>query len=155
MNFLRKIKNKLYHGLLCSILMGPTLFVSSSNVLASDSAIILLYHRFSSPVQSGTSLSKDNFSAHIRELSSSNYAVLPLAQLIKKLDLGTTLPKRSVVITIDDAYESFLSIAWPLLKEAGLPATLFLTTQPINSGKKGYLNWSQIKTLTKEAFRSD
>ena len=150
MDLLRKIKNKFYQGLLCSILIGPILFVLSSNVLASNSAIILLYHRFSNPVQSGTSLSKDNFSDHIKELSSGNYAVLPLAQLIKNLDVGTTLPKRSVVITIDDAYESFLSIAWPLLKEAGLPATLFLTTQPINSGKKGYLDWSQIKKLTQE-----
>ena len=150
MDFLRNIKTKLNWGLLCSILVGPTLFISSPDVLASNSAIVLLYHRFSNPGQSETSISKDNFSDHVKELSSGNYSVLPLAQLIKNLDVGVSLPKRSVVVTIDDAYESFLNIAWPLLKEAGLPATLFLTTQPINSGKNGYLNWSQIRTLTQE-----
>ena len=150
MDFLRKIKTKLIQGLLYSVLIGATLYIASSNVLASNSAVILLYHRFSNPVQSETSLSKDSFSDHVKELSSGKYSVLSLAQLIKHLDIGTSLPKRSVVITIDDAYDSFLSTAWPLLKEAGLPATLFLTTQPINSEKKGYLNWPQIRTLTKE-----
>jgi len=147
MKFFGKLENKLNRVLLCLSLIGQIVFICSSYALASNSAVILLYHRFSDPAQSETSLSKDSFTDHVKELSSGDYSVLPLAQLIEKLNIGAAIPERSVVITIDDAYESFLSTAWPLLKEAALPVTLFLTTQPINSQKKGYLGWSQIKTL--------
>ncbi|HAA93544.1 MAG TPA: chitin deacetylase [Rhodospirillaceae bacterium] len=115
---------------------------------ATESAIGLLYHRFAESDHPATSLSVEKFSSHIKELNSGEYTVLPLADLIDKLEKQEPLPKRAVVITIDDAYVSVYKHAWPLLKKAALPVTLFLTTQPVDSGQQGYLSWEQLKEMT-------
>jgi peptidoglycan/xylan/chitin deacetylase (PgdA/CDA1 family) len=38
------------------------------------------------------------------------------------------LPRRAVLLTFDDAYRDFATLAWPLLRERGLPATVFIPT---------------------------
>ncbi len=57
-----------------------------------------------------------------------NYQVLPLQQIVDHLKEGAALPKRSVAITFDDGYESNFQLAYPILQEFSLPATIFLTS---------------------------
>ena len=152
MSFIKKISCKTKNGFISSILVGLIISNSAWSVNASDDAIILLYHKFSEPAKSTISINRDNFSNHIKELTSGPYNVLPLAQLIRSLEINQALPERTIIITLDEAYESILKNAWPLLKANGLPATLFLTTQPINIGKKGYLSWGQIKKMVKQGL---
>ncbi len=38
------------------------------------------------------------------------------------------MPRRSLVLTFDDAYRDFADTAWPALKERGVPVTLFVAT---------------------------
>ncbi|MEI6535305.1 MAG: polysaccharide deacetylase family protein [Verrucomicrobiaceae bacterium] len=59
---------------------------------------------------------------------SKHYQVLPLAQIVDHLKEGIPLPKRSVAITFDDGYESNYQLAFPILRQYSLPATVFLTT---------------------------
>ena len=35
--------------------------------------------------------------------------------------------------------------AWPYLKQNNIPFILFVSTEPV--GKKGYMNWAQIKEI--------
>lgn len=53
--------------------------------------------------------------------------VLPLGEALSRLRT-TTLPPRSVCITVDDGDSSFYLRAWPLLREFGFPSTLYWTT---------------------------
>ena len=54
--------------------------------------------------------------------------VVPLPAMIRALKAGETLPAGTVAITFDDGYESNYRLAFPVLREFGLPATIFLTT---------------------------
>ncbi len=53
--------------------------------------------------------------------------------------------KKKILITIDDGFKSFYTHAWPYLKKNNIPFILFVSTEPI--GKKGYMNWDEIKEI--------
>lgn len=55
------------------------------------------------------------------------FNVLPLAEAIERLSAGT-LPPRATAITFDDGYRSLHELALPVLRERGLPATVFVTS---------------------------
>ncbi len=56
------------------------------------------------------------------------YRVVSMPEVLEAVEKGTPLPKRAVLITFDDAYADFAEIAWPLLKQFRLPATMFVPT---------------------------
>jgi len=56
------------------------------------------------------------------------YEVMPLAEMIRQLNTGQTLPQGAVAITFDDGLASNYQLGFPVLKELGLPATIFLAT---------------------------
>ena len=58
------------------------------------------------------------------------------------------LPERYVVLTVDDAYLSFLNGALPLLRRHKVPVTLFVSTSSV--GAEGYLTWDQLRQLAEE-----
>ena len=57
---------------------------------------------------------------------------------------------KEILITIDDAFQSFYLEAWPYLKKNKIPFILFVSTEPV--GKKGYMNWDQIREIEEEDF---
>jgi peptidoglycan/xylan/chitin deacetylase (PgdA/CDA1 family) len=61
------------------------------------------------------------------ELLARSFNVLPLHEALQLLDAGR-LPPRAVCITFDDGYRSIHDLALPILKEYGLPATIFVTS---------------------------
>lgn len=72
--------------------------------------------------------------------------VIRLADLAGFLAGRQALPRRSVVITIDDGYESVHRIAFPLLKQYGFPATLFAYTDFVGAGSEA-LSWAQLQEM--------
>lgn len=61
-------------------------------------------------------------------------SVLPLDEIITRLERGHALPPRCVALTFDDGYRDVYTDAWPLLRRYQLPATLFVTVQAIAQG---------------------
>jgi len=109
-------------------------------------AVTLMYHRFGEADYPSTNVTLDQFDAHIVELTSGSYNVVPLSMLVDALVNNHALPDRTVAITIDDAYASVYHQAWPRLKKAGLPFTVFVSTdQP--GRQRNYMSWDQIREL--------
>src|SRR5882724_7504917 len=98
-------------------------------------AIILMYHGFTAEASHDgiqnhehKHLHVENFRAHL-EFLKAHYHVVPLADLVRAFTTGAPLPPRPAVITIDDGYRSVYSVAYPALRQAGLPAAVFLATE--------------------------
>jgi peptidoglycan/xylan/chitin deacetylase (PgdA/CDA1 family) len=61
------------------------------------------------------------------------FNVMPLHDALDAMDAGR-LPPRTVCITFDDGYRSVHDLALPVLKERGLPATVFVTSGHVGQG---------------------
>jgi hypothetical protein len=72
-----------------------------------------LYHRVGADSYAATNSGTAQFEAHIEELTSGRYSVLPLPEVVDALARGDRLPERSLAITIDDASLSPDTQAWP------------------------------------------
>jgi peptidoglycan/xylan/chitin deacetylase (PgdA/CDA1 family) len=105
---------------------------------------ILCYHRFAA-TGGKMAVSPTTFAAQLDWLARNDYHVIRLAQLLGYLEGRQTLPKRSVVITIDDGYESVHRHALPVLRKHGFPATLFVYTDFVGAGDA--LSWAQLHEL--------
>jgi peptidoglycan/xylan/chitin deacetylase (PgdA/CDA1 family) len=122
-------------------------FLPASPVEAAASAVIIMYHRFGEESLPSTNIRIDQFEAQLAELVTGGYSVLPLPDIIAALRAGTALPDKTIGITVDDAYSSAYEQAWPRLKAAGFPFTLFVSTDPVDAGSVGIMSWDQIREL--------
>lgn len=127
---------------LISLLFVPTPQADASSDWES---VVFIYHRFGEPRYPSTNISVDNFSAHLEILKTEQVQVLRLIDLAEAHASGKSLPARSVVLTVDDAFSSFKTGAWPLLRKAGFPVTLFVNTGSV--GRPGYLDWDELREL--------
>ncbi len=54
-----------------------------------------------------------------------------------------SIPPKSVLITIDDGYQSAYDVGWPILKKYGYPFTMFVYLEYISKGGKS-MTWEQL-----------
>lgn len=64
-----------------------------------------------------------------------HYIVMHLQEVMQKIQRKEGLPDNVAVITFDDGFKNNYSTAFPLLKQLNLPATIFLTTDLIGTGR--------------------
>lgn len=128
-------------------------FVPSASVVqaAETGAVVLMYHRFGEGDYPSTNIRLDQFEAQIEELKAGGYSVVPLSDVVAAQSGGRALPEKAVAITMDDAYLSIYTEAWPRLKEAGFPFTVFTSTEAVDRATSGaykrYMTWDQIREL--------
>lgn len=113
-------------------------------------AVVIMYHRFGEGDFPSTNVTMDQFRAHIEELRTGGYNVISLPEIIAALHNGVTLPPKSVGLSVDDAYESVFTRAWPILKEAGFPLTVFVATDPVDRNLSRYMSWEQLRTIAEQ-----
>jgi len=115
--------------------------------IAAEGAVIFMYHRFGESEWPTSNVRIDQFEEHLTELKSGGYTVLAVPEILENMRRGVALPDRTVGITIDDAYKSVFTEAWPRLKKAGYPATLFVATDAIDRGSPAYMSWDEIREV--------
>jgi len=107
-----------------------------------------MYHRFNENKYPSTNIKMEVFKNHIEIINQSDYKFYNPVNLKKEFDIPRK--QKVILLTIDDAFESFYLEAWPVLKKNKIPFILFVSTEPI--GNKGYMTWDQIKEIEKESF---
>jgi len=133
------------------------LFINSNSIsdennikhYSGDEGILsLMYHRFNENKYSSTNIRMNVFKDQMKIINNSNYTFSNPKQFEE--DFSTPKTNKEILITIDDAFQSFYLEAWPYLKKNKIPFILFVSTEPV--GKKGYMTWDQIKEVEAEEF---
>ena len=110
--------------------------------------LAIMYHRFEENKYPSTNIRLEIFRKQIELIKNKSMDFYNP----KNLKENFNLPKnqKKILITIDDAFTSFYENAWPILKEKKIPFILFVSTEAV--GKKGYMNWNQIREIEKKNF---
>jgi peptidoglycan/xylan/chitin deacetylase (PgdA/CDA1 family) len=108
-------------------------------------AVILMYHRVANLATDHHALAvtPEHFAAHLSYLSATCQP-MRLLDLIDALQQHA-LPKRAVAITFDDGYVDNYQQAYPLLKKARLPATIFVTAGMLDGVREFW--WDDLERL--------
>jgi peptidoglycan/xylan/chitin deacetylase (PgdA/CDA1 family) len=108
-------------------------------------ALILLYHRVAELPTDPFSqcVSPRHFAEHLEVLKQQTRPV-SLGQLVKALESGS-VPARAVAVTLDDGYLDNLNTAKPLLENHCVPATVFVASGYVDSGREFW--WDELDRL--------
>lgn len=137
---------KRYFAVIMAVILTPVF------IHGADHAVIIQYHNFGSGLAPETSVTLERFKAHLEELKKNDSAVWPLSKIISNLREGESLPDMCVAITIDDAYRSIYEKAYPLLLKYRFPATVFVATESVDMNLETYLNWEQMREMSKNGI---
>jgi peptidoglycan/xylan/chitin deacetylase (PgdA/CDA1 family) len=127
--------------------VGALLLFLLSPAAAAEHAVILQYHHFGEDTPTSTSVTPAQFGGHLEYLDRNEFAVWPVEKIVSFLRKGKSLPENCVGITIDDAYISVYEKAFPLLKERGLPFTVFVATEGVDRGYRDLMTWEQMREM--------
>lgn len=112
---------------------------------------VLCYHNLGDQAKGRMLMATSSFREQMQYLKAQNYRVVSLREFVEFTRLGRQLPQRAVVLTFDDGYRSFRQYAYPVLKELGFTATLFVYTDYVGAGRNA-LSWQDLRELEKEGF---
>jgi len=112
---------------------------------------ILCYHNLAPQSKGRLVLGVKSFEEQMHYLKSQGYRVVSLKEFLEFTSLKKQLPRKSLVLTFDDGYRAFIQYAYPILKELGFTATLFVYTDYIGAGVTA-LSWADLKKLAAEGF---
>nr|WP_252717661.1 poly-beta-1,6-N-acetyl-D-glucosamine N-deacetylase PgaB [Acinetobacter junii] len=100
------------------------------------------------------------FSEHIQWLKKNGYHFINVDQLIKAHQGKYRLPKKPVLLTVDDGYQSFYQNAYPIIRKNKIPVLLAVVgswLEPSNLEKVDFggepidrnkiLSWSELKEM--------
>ena len=123
---------------------------------------VLTYHSLDvsgSPI----SVAPDAFAGHVRFLAARSIRVLPLDELLEEVHSGRD-EGDAVAITFDDGFANLLEIGAPMMREHGLPATVFIVpghvggTNDWGGRHEGgipalpLLDWDALGRLSRDGF---
>ena len=88
---------------------------------------ILIYHHFidAETSSSGTVVTEASFREQMAALKEAGYHTITLEELLAFVECRGDLPENPILITMDDGYNSNLTLAAPILEENGFTAAVF------------------------------
>lgn len=126
---------------------------------------ILMYHEFVTPEDLAAGIAFDEYAVYADEFESDlnwlkgeGYTTITSAQLIDYLSGKGSLPKKPMIITIDDGKYGVYKRAWPLLKKHGMKASLSIIGYEIDNATAApdarakseapYCTWQELAEMS-------
>lgn len=112
--------------------------------------IVLCYHRVTTDDSTIRTIcvSPENFRSQMAYLAHGPYKPISLTTWQRHLEGTETLKGDYVAVTFDDGYRDNYANAFPILRETGVPATIFLTTDAIDSQEPRW--WDRVVMSVRE-----
>lgn len=121
---------------------------------------VLMYHHVapqSNAITRGfSSLNVDSnlFDQQMGYIASHGFTTIFAEDLVNALKNHTTLPGKSIVITLDDAYDDVYNYAFPIAKKYGIKMTVLVPTGllGVNGPTNSYYTWGQLTEMINSGF---
>ena len=119
---------------------------------------VLMYHRVG-PALPGTypelTVAPGRFQKQMEWLKSNGYMAISTGDWIAYCNEGGPLPPKPVLLTFDDAYEALVEYAFPVLRENGFTAAVFVVTGEIGGDNSWDRNngSTSIKCMSAQQIR--
>ena len=134
------------------VLFALMLLLGFQFASAAQHCVILQYHHFSDATPRSTSVTPQQFAAHLQYLDENDFKVMALRDVVLALYHQLDLPDRCVSLTVDDAFQSVYDNAYPMLKPYGWGMTIFVSADPVDRGLNPYMDWDQLRELAANGF---
>lgn len=107
---------------------------------------VLYYHSINPSEDNELILSPDRLRAQLQYILDAGYTPLTISEMYGYLTNSMPIPKKSILITFDDGYMDNYVYAYPILKELGIKATIFLMTVGVDEGF--YISSDNMKEMS-------
>ncbi|WP_058301318.1 polysaccharide deacetylase family protein [Gorillibacterium timonense] len=127
----------------------PTTVNSTAKVTYTNKVAVLMYHDFKDDPKA-KSISLKVFQEQLTTLTKNGFHFISMDEFKAfKLNKGK-VPANAVLLTFDDGYEDFYTVAYPYLKKNKIPATNFIIVRSTETGNPGgnpHLTWDQMREM--------
>jgi O-antigen/teichoic acid export membrane protein/peptidoglycan/xylan/chitin deacetylase (PgdA/CDA1 family) len=130
--------------------MSSGLGWTASSVVRAQGCLVLTYHRVGASEQGFKTVPADAFRSHMRWLCDRCTIIHP-DHLIDSARTGDRR-KPSVLVTFDDGYRDFHDVAYPIMRELGVPSVNFISTHHSDTGDLFW--WDLIDLAVSASTRS-
>lgn len=149
------MKNKLLVSILMFLINMTNVADAKNYPIQEEHSFIpvLMYHHFAEgakPADAATVTDPEVFKSQLLYLKSIGYETITDQDLLLFLQEGKRMPKKPFLIAIDDGYLSNYTYAYPILKELGMKATIYVIGRYIVSPNETYLphfNFDQAREM--------
>jgi len=126
---------------------------------ADDALAVLTFHSISDG-PGPTCIPAASFRMQLDVLAEAGYGAIDCRTFLD-WHAGRADGAKRVLITFDDGYADFATSAWPILRDHGFPALVFVPTGKIgrredwrgaSAGKRALMDWSTVAELTRSGI---
>ncbi len=112
-------------------------------------AVVFMYHRFGDERYPSTNIRLEQFEKQLDYIEKNGFNVWPLSKIVRYLLEAKKLPKKTVALTIDDAYITTYTEGYPRLRAKRFPFTVFVSTHAVDTGSQNYMSWEQMREMSR------
>lgn len=115
---------------------------------------VLMYHKISDTTHDELTLRQSDFAAQLRWLAENGYVTISFTELVQHHARRANLPQKPIIISFDDSYHNNFVFAYPLLKQFGFKATIFVPvayvgkTNVWDNGKEPLMSYDTMRQMT-------
>ena len=137
-----------------------TVLFAYSTVFANDNVVVpaLMYHNINDDYEdknASVEISGQMFKEQMLALKENGYTSIFFNEYLDAVNNKKELPEKPILITFDDGYLNNFTVGYPILKETGMKATIFIVTGRM--GLQGavtypHFTWQQALEMEKSGY---